>query len=52
MSLELLQEEERPGGGMWVIADSTRVTVVQSWWNQLRARKDWLSGAQLLSLFL
>ena len=52
MSLESLQEEERPGGGMWVIADSTRVTVVQSWWNQLRARKDWLSGAQLLSLFL
>lgn len=24
MSLESLQEEERPGGGMWITADSTR----------------------------
>ena len=35
MSLESLQEEERPGRGMWITAGSTRVTAVQSWWNQL-----------------
>ena len=28
------------------------VAVVPSWRNQLRARKGWLSGAQLLSLLL
>ena len=39
------EEEERPGGGRWVTADSMYETFFL-----LRARKEWLSGAQLHSL--